>query len=137
MKVLGLDSKEYSWNITKYNTQSGNCSSYHERARQILTELFPYDKIYEEVVLPGVVSDFSKRPLIADFYIHFYRLMIEVQGEQHYSYNTFFHKNKLEFFRAQRLDNLKQKWCNINAIKLITLPYNKNDDEWRYIICSR
>ena len=134
MKVIGLDNKKYTWNFTKHKQINTNCSDLHWRARKLLWTLFPFDIIYEEVTIPGIKSEITHKSLIADFYIHTYRLMIEVQGEQHYKFSQFFHNNQLMFFRAQKLDKLKYKWCKLNKIHLIELPYNKTDDEWLVII---
>jgi hypothetical protein len=136
MIITGLDGKKYSWKITRYNTPLENCSSYHLRVRNLLQEIFPYDRIYEEIVIPGIKTDLNNKSLRADFYIHSHRLMVEVHGEQHYFFNKFFHTNKLEFFRAKKLDSLKNRWCKLNNIKLIILPYHQNDEEWRKTICS-
>ena len=95
--------------------------------------LYPYDIICEEVSIPGIKTEINYKTLILDFYIHFYRLAIEVQGSQHYKFNKFFYHNKLEFFRAQKLDNLKRKWCQINNIRLVELAYN-NINQWKNII---
>lgn len=137
MKVIGLDQKEYAWNFTKYNESFENCSTLHSRARILLREVYPYDNIYEEVVLPGIKTEINSKPLIADFYIHFQRVMIEVQGEQHYKFTQFFHTNKLEYFRSKKLDMLKHTWCEINGIALIELPYYNSDEEWLNIIRNR
>lgn len=134
MKVIGLDQKEYSLNLVRYNKPRENCSSYHLRARTLLKQLFPYDIIFEEVVLPGIKTEIANRPLLLDFYINSQKLAIEIHGEQHYKHVKFFHSNKLEFFRARKLDNLKRQWCSINKIRLIELPYNKDNKEWEIII---
>ena len=130
MKVIGLDQKEYSWNFTNARLKTKNPSKLHLRARHVLKVLFPYDIIYEEVFIPGIKTNINNRPLFADFYIHAPRLMIEVQGEQHYKFIPFFHTNKLQYFRALKLDKLKYKWCELNEIELIALPYNESDEEW-------
>lgn len=136
MKAIGLDGKEYPWNVVKYTGKEA-CSSYHLRARNLLNKLYPYDIAYEEVVLPGIKTEISNRVLVADFYIIRLKLMIEVQGEQHYKFVQFFHANKLEFFRAKRLDSLKKQWCELNGITLVELPYNETDEEWAVRIRDR
>jgi hypothetical protein len=137
MKVVGLDQKEYSINIVKYNRQLDGCSSLHLRARKLLALLFPYENIYEEVVLPGIKTEINNKSLVIDFYIHFQRIAVEVQGQQHSQYTPFFHTNKLEFFRAKRLDSLKRKWCTINNILLVELLYNESDSDWENRIRNR
>ena len=137
MKIIGLDNKEYSWNFTKYNNERQNCSSLHARARIILKQIFPYDIIYEEVILPGIKTEINNRLLIVDFYVHFPRIIIETQGEQHYKFVHFFYHNKLEYFRAKKLDNLKRQWCSKNEIQLIEFPYNESDIQWEDRIRNR
>lgn len=134
MKVVGLNQKEYSLNLTRYNRQREDCSSLHLRARILLKKLFPYDLIFEEVVLVGTQTEINYKPLMLDFYINSQKLAIEVQGSQHYKFNSFFHTNKLEFFRSRKLDKLKKQWCKLNNIRLIELPYNNTDEEWVQII---
>lgn len=134
MKIIGLDQKEYSLNLVKYNKPRDNCSTLHSRARILLHNLFPYDIIFEEIVLPGIKSEIAIRPLILDFYINSPKLAVEVQGQQHYQHVQFFHTNKLEFFRSRKLDSLKKQWCQLNNIKLVELPYNLSDNEWEDLI---
>jgi hypothetical protein len=137
MKIIGLDNREYSWNFIKYSTPSENYSSLHLRARILLKTMFPYDVVGEELVIPGVKTEINNRPLLLDFYIHFQRIAVEVQGQQHSEYTPFFHTNKLEFFRAKRLDGLKRQWCLLNNITLVELPYNLSDEQWSQIIRNR
>ena len=131
MKVFGLDNKEYSWNITKYRRTDRPCSNLHVRARFLLNQMFPFDVVYEELVLPGTKTERIVRPLVADFYIHANRLMIEVQGQQHYKFNGLFYHNKAEYFRAQHRDYMKLQWCVRNGITLVALPFDESDEEWK------
>lgn len=126
MKFIGFDKKEYT--LTFKNKQRSNCSKLHERAREVIREVFKNDNIYEEVTLPG--SSINRQPLTADFFIPCYRIMVEVQGEQHYKFNNFHFKNKKAFLLAQARDRKKKEWCEINNITLIELGYN-NESEWR------
>jgi len=136
MKIIGLDKKEYSWNVTKYKAKE-NCSKLHARARIFLTKQFPYDTICEELTLPGSKCERQIRPLYADFFIPQRKLMIEVQGEQHYKFNTHFFNNKIEFFKAQARDRIKIEWCDINDIYLVQLPYHESNKEWAMRIRNR
>ena len=124
MKVIGLDGREYSWNI-KLKKYRKNCSEYHKSARLLIKEMFPAEIVVEEVVLPGTSG------LTADFYIAGLSLLIEVHGEQHYSFSSFFHKNKKDFLMGQVRDRKKKEWCGLNNIRYIELPYKENIDEWR------
>ena len=128
MKVIGLDNKEHSWNLSLYvKNQRRGCSDYHKRARSLLKQMFPFDQILEEVPIPST-------GLFADFFIPKQMKMIEVQGQQHSEYTPFFHKNKQNFGKAKLRDKTKLEWCELNGIELIELPFDKTDEEWKHII---
>jgi len=135
MDINGLNGRTYKWNPHLKSHPKAKCSTYHLKVRTLLKELYPMDMIHEELTLPG--SNPRGSDLKADFYIHSYRLMIEVHGEQHYTCNSHFFDSTLEFKRAQMRDKLKQEWCENNGITLITLPYTESIDEWRHRITNR
>ncbi len=125
MDIIGLDGKEYMWNVSKYfNNERSTASSGHKKARTILNELFPFDKALEELMLPGTGK------LCADFFIPTRRLMIEVHGRQHFEFVQFFHKNRVGFMMSQVRDRNKAEWCKLNDITLIVLK-DTEEDEWR------
>lgn len=131
MKVLGLDGREYVWNLANYHNKPNiNPSSNHLRCRELLSQLYPTDAILEEVGLP----DCSLR---LDFYLPRLSLAIECQGQQHYEYTSHFHKHRLGFADAKRRDNRKREWCELNRINLIELPYNEDIEEWKKKIITR
>lgn len=70
---------------------------------------------------------------MADFYIPDLGIVIEVHGAQHYKYNKHFFKTEEEFARAQRNDEIKKEWAELNEFVFIELPYNKTK-EWGDII---
>lgn len=133
IKVLGLDNKEYKLRLPGSVRKS--CSLLHLRARLVLNKLFPLESIFEELTLPG--SGMNRKPLTADFYIHSIKLMVEVQGQQHFVYNTMFHENKSDLYKSKVKDNNKKTWCEINDIVLIELPYSESDNEWEARINNR
>ena len=131
MKFLGFDGREHSLQVTDYIIYQDDIrvkSSLHLRAREILIRLFPCDKVLEEVRLPGSGKESS---LVADFFIPSKCLVVEVQGEQHNKYTSFFHEDKFGFIRAKMRDSNKKEWCRMNNIDLVELPYNESDEEWR------
>lgn len=130
MRVFGLDRKTYKLNTALYRRKIANCSKQHSRAREILTELFGMYIILEEVCLPGT-------RLEVDFFIPDIKMMIEVNGQQHYEYVQHFHGSKQGFYESKKRDNLKREWCDINAIKLIELNSLETDDEWRQKLDGR
>lgn len=137
MKVIGLDNKEYNLNFIVNSSSRENSSSYHKAARELIKSLFPMERIYEEVTLPGTSTKVNKKALYADFFLPSLKIIIEVQGEQHYKFNAFFHKNKKEFYLAQARDRDKREFCTINDFTIVELPYSENIDEWKHRIENR
>ena len=131
MNILGLDGRHYSWNAAACQAVTENRSSLHEKAKNLLDNLFPYDRILEEVSLPGSKTESRRGTLRADLFIPNRRLIVEVHGEQHHKFNKFFYKNKLQFYRAKARDAEKREWCEINDITLIEFNYNEDVDDWR------
>lgn len=133
MHVTGLDDKCYVWNPTKSQAKikEKNKSSLHKKAKLLLKEVYPFDRILEEIKLPGTKNTRRRSLLSADFFIPNRNLVIEVHGEQHYKYNSFFFKNNMEFYRAQARDRDKIRWCEINEIRFIELAFDESEDEWR------
>lgn len=130
MKIRGLDNKEHLINLALYIKQRTGCSNLHLQARKLLKEIFPFEQILEEVPLPST-------RLFADFFIPSKSLIIEVNGEQHYKFNSFYHKDSLTFYKGQKRDRIKEEWCNLNGIQLIVLPYKEDENEWRKRIIER
>lgn len=56
-----------------------------------------------------------------DFYIEELRIAFEVQGEQHYIFTPFFHKNMDDFEKRKRFDEEKRDLCYGNGIKLFEI----------------
>lgn len=134
MKVLGINGKEYVWNLSKYDVKKDNTrsrSKYHLRARFLLNQIYHSYRVLEEVKLPGSTARHKKGVLYLDFYIPQIKKAFEVHGQQHYCYNPFFHKNMADFALAKGKDEDKIEWCNLNGIDLIILKYSDTDDEWR------
>jgi hypothetical protein len=130
MKVIGFDGRSYKIKLPKY--QRAACSKYHKKAKEIITQIFPFEPIHEEVVLPGSKCRFTGS-LYADFFLPNQIMIVEVHGEQHYKYLPFFHSSKLDFMKSQKRDKQKIEWCNLNNIKIVILPYNK-ESEWKNLL---
>ena len=124
MKVVGLDGTEYSLNFATAASPRLNCSKLHSDARKLLELEFPFDEIHEEVTIPGTGG------LSVDFMIGSRRIIVEVQGEQHYKFNNFHFVDKAAFLAQQNRDRKKRKWCELNRMILIELPYNEKEEKW-------
>lgn len=127
MIVFGLDGKEHKWNP---KSGGGKRSKLHTKAKQLLDELFPHDRVLEEVSLPGTRTG-KNSILRADLFVPNRNLIVEVHGQQHFKFNKFHFKDKLSFFRAQARDRKKSEWCEVNEIRFIEFNYNEDIDEWR------
>jgi hypothetical protein len=130
IEINGLDGKTYIWNPLTAASKKCIPSGLHNRAKELLENFYPYDTILEEVTLPGSKDQFGKKNLRGDLFLPARGIMIEVHGEQHFKFNRFFFKNKLEYYRAKARDSDKRFWCEINEIELIELNYNEDIDEW-------
>jgi|TARA_R110002020_G_scaffold368025_3_gene579907 hypothetical protein len=131
MRIKGLDGREYRWNPTAAQAKAQSRSSLHTKAKELLDNLFPYDRILEEVSLVGSKTSRRKSTLRADFFIPNRNLVVEVHGEQHYKFNNFFFKDKMSFYKAKARDSEKREWCELNEIQLVEFNYNEDIDEWR------
>ncbi len=134
MRVKGFDGREYPWNfhrnvVKEVDTQAR--SSYHNRARTLIRAEYPMNRLMEEVILPGSITE-SNGLLSLDFFVPNLRMGVEVHGEQHFKFIEFFHTNKQGFMKGQLRDNQKFIWCEMNNIRLIVLPHWETDDEWRH-----
>lgn len=139
MKVVGINGKEYIWNLSKYDVfydDTKKRSKYHIKARLLLKEIFNSYRILEEVKLPGSTAKNKRSVLYLDFYIPSIKLAIEVHGQQHYEFNPFFHKSKADFILSKARDEDKIEWCNLNGVNIVVLKYSESEDEWRQRIKS-
>jgi len=126
MKTIGTDGRTYiidpSKNIVSESAESK--SALHVKARKIIKKCFPYSKTYEEVILLGC-NGIGGKPLRTDFLTPDIRVMIEVQGQQHYRYVKHFHNSKAGFDIYKKNDEIKLEWAKINSISYIALPYDQ------------
>ena len=124
MKVYGLDGREYIF--SKKTKADNNKSQWHIKAVALVKEMFPNQNILEEVELPGTKDKGLLRNLYADIFVPGLMILIEVHGEQHYSYCPFFHRDERDFWKQKKKDNHKKEWCELNNIIYVELPYNES-----------
>ena len=108
-------------------------SKLHLKARTILKDIFPTVQILEEVAAPITRTE----KLFFDFYINTVKLVVEVHGQQHYKFNTLFHSSAQDFANQRKRDRRKAEWCEYNNITYVELPYNEDEDQWRFRINQR
>lgn len=126
VKVKGFDGRSHNLDLRNSEPigETRPRSSHHLEARKLLAQLFPADKRLEEIYLPGSGG------LYVDFFLPNRAIMVEVHGEQHYKFNSFFHKTRLDFFKQLERDGKKEEWCELNNFTLIILPHWESVDEW-------
>jgi very-short-patch-repair endonuclease len=91
-----------------------------DKVEQLLKDTFPtYLLRKEKYVL------YQNTQLFFDFYMPEFKLLIEVQGEQHYKFNKFFHKDVTDLNRQKYRDSLKTQWASENKQKLLILKYDE------------
>ena len=140
MRAVGFDGRERRWNLSKSVVSGDDArprSSLHLLARKVLRGQFPYDRILEEVPLPGSHKPSRKSTLFVDFLIPSESLAVEVHGRQHFEFVAHFHGNLQGFRKAKARDKDKSRWLELNSVALITLSYSETEDEWRERIINR
>ena len=94
---------------------------------EMLKKAFPNFKIDRQFYI-----NISGHKLFFDFYLPNWNLLIEVQGQQHYNYSSFFHSHEQNFYRSKYRDSLKKEWAKDNGyifieINRINFPMNYTD----------
>jgi hypothetical protein len=128
MLITDLDGVSHKWNLTGNMARGkiANKSSFHIKARNLITSHYPTLQILEEVPIPLKKGD----TLYLDFYLPLKKLCIEVHGEQHYKFVGFYHGNMLNFLKSKKRDVEKQEWCELNGITHIVFPHFEDENQW-------
>lgn len=125
MRVKTIDGHEYNLSISNGETRQG-ASSFHMKALDIIKSLYPAASIGEEIT----IKTYRNKTSYVDIFLPAFKVVIEIHGPQHYTYNKFFHKDKRQFLAAKKKDVEKAEWCNINGFKFVELKYDESDDIW-------
>lgn len=86
-------------------------------------------KKVKDLLYPHWIADivFEEMPVLGtrmtlDFYNANRKMAVEVDGNQHYQYNKFFHSNSRQNFLSQlQRDEKKEYFCEINQIRLVRI----------------
>jgi very-short-patch-repair endonuclease len=90
-------------------------SKIQKNVKNLLRDYWFSDVVFEEFPVLG-----SKMTI--DFYNANKKIAIEVDGDQHYKYNKFFHNNdRINFLSQLKRDQKKEDFCKINNIKLVRI----------------
>lgn len=130
MKLLfeGLDNQDYPIQIGE---RRENASKGHLLARQIILDTFPKLPLFEEVTIRFSATKYG----FLDFLVPNVWIAIEVQGTQHSSFSSFFHGDKMGFYKSQGRDKQKRDWCQLNEIRLVEFKYGE-ESKWDALLKS-
>lgn len=112
----------------------GGSSKGEEICRNILEKIFNKDfgKCRPDFLRNPVTENFN---LELDCFNKELGIGLEYNGEQHYKYIPYFHKNKEAFLNQKYRDELKRRMCKDNNIILIEVPYSvKHNNLEMYIV---
>lgn len=114
MKFFDLDNNIHRKDIGKYklDRRKKSASAGQKRLGETLHEMFPNIVIYTEVPCFGT-------KMRMDYFIPELNLVVEFDGEQHKTYNPFFHGSKKNFLEQQKRDFYKEEWCRNNDFRLV------------------
>ena len=142
-----LTSKIGSWsksNFISYNNYKNsrkivpldekNDSKGEIETRRVLESIFrqSFKKARPDFLLNPVTG--NKHALELDCYNPKLKIAAEYNGEQHYKYIPFFHRNKDSFLNQKYRDDMKYRICKQKGIDLIIIPYTvKIENIYSYI----
>jgi len=117
MEFLSLNNKKRRCkNIRKYliDWEKSSRSNFQFEVKKFLEKFWTGNVVFEEFPIVGT-------RLTLDFYNANKKIAIEVQGRQHTKYIQFFHQNKINFLNQLKRDQQKERFCELNDIKLLTI----------------
>lgn len=130
MKVLGFDGREHNFVPSNKQANVASRSKLHEKAYELIREIYPFANILQEVTLPGSYTMLNGT-LRADFFLPVKRVVVEVHGEQHDKFNAHFYDSEKDFKKAKARDKKKREWCEMNNIEYIDLRWDEDEEQWR------
>lgn len=124
MNIDQLDSGANS-NLYFNNDQStkNHKESQGEReCRRVMESIYgkPFIKVRPSFLRNNAINGSN---LELDCYNDQLKIAVEYNGEQHYNYVRFFHRNRDAFHNQKYRDDMKRRLCQENGILLIEVPY--------------
>lgn len=127
--MYNVRGKLVSKNVSKYLINwKGKCrSKFQEAVKAFMEPHWSYCIVYEEFPVYGT-------QMKVDILNSTKKIAIEVNGDQHYSYNKFFHGNSIEnYSKSLERDTMKLEWLEKNGYQLaeiISSDLNKLSEEF-------
>ena len=117
MRLLNINGRLVNKNVRK-NLVDWEGKSRSNLQLKFKRFFYPYWKnhiVYEEFPVYGTM-------LRIDFLNATKKIAVEIQGDQHESFNEFFHnKSRLKYLESIKRDVRKEQWINLNGFKFIEL----------------
>lgn len=98
----------------------GRSSKLQNKVSDFLHNRFGQHDFYENYRPEWLISDRGTR-LELDFYLPKFKIAVEVQGQQHYTYIEYFHKDHDGFKKRLKDDVYKKDYCRTNSIEFIEI----------------
>jgi hypothetical protein len=120
MRLLNINGKLVNKNVRKnlIDWQGKSRSKLQFKFKQFFYPYWKNNIVYEEFPVYGTM-------LKVDILNATKRIAIEIQGDQHESFNKFFHGNsRLKYLQSIKRDVKKEKWLEINGFKFLELYEN-------------
>lgn len=122
MKLYNVRGRLQNKNVSKYLIDwDGKCRSKIQlKVKQFLKEFWENHVVYEEFPVFGT-------RLKVDLVNITKRIAVEVQGQQHTTYNKFFHGSRTGYWKSIKRDVQKDNWLVSNDFHLIEVNYDEVD----------
>ena len=122
MKLYNARGRLQNKNVSKYLIDwDGKCRSKIQlKVKQFLKEFWENHVVYEEFPVFGT-------RLKVDLVNITKRIAVEVQGQQHTTYNKFFHGSRTGYWKSIKRDVQKDNWLVSNDFYLIEVNYDEVD----------
>lgn len=122
MTLYNIKGKLVKKPVEKYriNWDKNSRSNIQYATKQFLKPYWIGHVVYEEFPVFGT-------KLKVDIINFTRKIAIEVQGDQHYKFNKFFHGNRNNFLGSILRDSSKLEWFQLNGITLIEILQDEVD----------
>lgn len=113
---------------------NANVSKYEQIYRDVFKNDFPDLHVQYNVRPDWLKNKITKSNLEAHFLFEDIKLVVEVQGEQHYKHIPYFHRELSDFFWQKTRDQIKRELCEKNGYKLIEI--DARNDKISDVLCK-
>ena len=120
MKLYNTRGRQVNKNVSRYliDWEKKSRSNLQFKVKQFLKQYWENHIVYEEFPVFG--SRMKVDIVNATKYI-----AVEVNGQQHGSFNKFFHNSRYGYFQSISRDVKKEEWLENNGFDLITIEYDE------------